>query len=712
MLFMRKALISLIAFLFLHANMLLADIELDLSVIPSARSVSAFDNGIAQILNDKNTVVGRIVYSSSQCDSIKGLKGSVPIIVVLDDSDFIKTVILRENNEPDHVLQLIKQQQWLTEWNGYPITGALTKNVPMVVGAETTCSAIIKTFQQTLHEYSSLSKTIKNSPQNKSTIKLPQQPIAGTTNQTSNISTASSIQSVKNCPTSNNSSWNICSPSNLSCQLGGNNTQPLTVPQNNSSANIQKSYSGSAQATKSIQEIIELGDRVGCGSFFQKAIEEADPLIWSERIKNEQRETRKVLIIIIFLLGIAFSCIITYCLSVWCPFAKLLLEPVKLIKEQIIAIFKMPGGKTLFVVLVLAMCAGSVTTLSVDSVREWLFEKLGLLTMYYIVGFFWGFFIVIFILLALMVLGCFIEKFTIFDGVFGFFMKWVWVLLIPLIFIITLGFTMNFAWNLFQSNISKAQYVEACIKSAQSKSGPMFDSLPLQIKYDLFGFAVLSEYIYSASPNYKLPDNIKALPAIPLSGQYNSRTGIFNDATSGLGIQMLHVVDKNDIIVVFKGTEPTSTSDWYTDFAQYFKGEETKQYSFAVQLVSYLLHSYPSSNIILTGHSLGGGLAQYAAAYNSNNRLYAICFNSAGLSDSSLERIGNSNLASANSRIIHMRSTGDVVSEYGWHIGSMYNINLGAWTTAVSNNSLLRTIFAKYAHHNMTVLSNAMKQQL
>lgn len=697
-----------------------ADIQLDLSIIPGAVSIVFSQENLYKVLDSLNNIKGYIYYSPSACNSFNGLNGPTPLIVVMDNNYIIKSVKIRENNEPQVVWNTIQKAGFLENWNGLTVQKALSFQNKPVENAEITSQAIIDTFQKTLEifindilpQLKAQSSTSSQSNNSNNTI---------TQNNNTIVNNITNNNSITIHYPDNNTTWSICNVNILVNQLADKNAPPIKVPKNNTTSGIQTSYSGSTKATKSIQDLINTCDKIGCGNYAQKVIEEIDPLIWSERIKNEQRETRKVVIIIMFLIGMAISFYITYLVYKWWLYADILLEPVKLIKQQIIAILQMPGGRTVFVMVVLSFCSGTILSVTTDTVREWIFEKMSIFVGFYILYFSYGFLAILGVLLIFMWLNCFCRIFFVLDDkglffisdrVFLFFMKNVWVLLIPVVFIIILSITMHYTWKIFQSNIVKSQYVEACIKSNQSKAGPAFDSLPQQIKGDLYGFATLSEYIYNPTLSNSLPQNLKPLSSLPGSTGYDPKTGIMNDSTSGLGVQALQDTDSDNIILVFKGTEVTSLQDWYTDFIQYFTGKETAQYSLAVQLVSNLLQDYSSNNIILTGHSLGGGLAQYSAAYLDNSRLSAICFNSVGLSDSALERIGDAKLSNSNIRIIQVRSTGDIVSEYGWHLGTMYNINLGAWSNTIHNNSLLRAVFSKFAQHHITVISNVMKLQL
>ncbi len=74
-------------------------------------------------------------------------------------------------------------------------------------------------------------------------------------------------------------------------------------------------------------------------------------------------------------------------------------------------------------------------------------------------------------------------------------------------------------------------------------------------------------------------------------------------------------------VLVFEGT--TSKSDWFNNIKQW-AGAKSKQYDLAVRVARKAKAKYP--NLIITGHSLGGGLAREAALVTGSE---AITFNAA-----------------------------------------------------------------------------------
>ncbi|MCK9506777.1 MAG: DUF2974 domain-containing protein, partial [Porticoccaceae bacterium] len=82
-------------------------------------------------------------------------------------------------------------------------------------------------------------------------------------------------------------------------------------------------------------------------------------------------------------------------------------------------------------------------------------------------------------------------------------------------------------------------------------------------------------------------------------------------------------------ILAFRGTSPTSFSDWMANIGQGLIGSSS-QYDQA-RVLARAVHAKLGGNVIFAGHSLGGGLAS-AAAFATGGR--AITFNAAGLHSS------------------------------------------------------------------------------
>jgi Mbeg1-like len=82
-------------------------------------------------------------------------------------------------------------------------------------------------------------------------------------------------------------------------------------------------------------------------------------------------------------------------------------------------------------------------------------------------------------------------------------------------------------------------------------------------------------------------------------------------------------------VVVFRGTRLSVGSDVSTDVLS-FIGVETAYYSWASSFVGQVVREHPGMEVVVTGQSLGGGLALYAVLKNPGVKGFA--FNPAGLS--------------------------------------------------------------------------------
>ncbi|MBC7991394.1 MAG: DUF2974 domain-containing protein [Luteimonas sp.] len=105
-----------------------------------------------------------------------------------------------------------------------------------------------------------------------------------------------------------------------------------------------------------------------------------------------------------------------------------------------------------------------------------------------------------------------------------------------------------------------------------------------------------------------------------------------SDAT---GFQAAIYTDGNGrYVLAFAGTDPTSIPDWIANGGQGL-GFETAQYRDAMALAQEASAEW-GDNLVITGHSLGGGLASAAALATDSP---AVTFNAAGLSDETLRSL-------------------------------------------------------------------------
>ncbi len=95
---------------------------------------------------------------------------------------------------------------------------------------------------------------------------------------------------------------------------------------------------------------------------------------------------------------------------------------------------------------------------------------------------------------------------------------------------------------------------------------------------------------------------------------YKDYLGIESRYSSGM--QAAAFKKGNDIVIAYRGTEPSEVEDLLTDAEIGFFNRHSPHLTAAVLFYEYILKEYGSNSTIhITGHSLGGALAQYVACY-------------------------------------------------------------------------------------------------
>jgi hypothetical protein len=149
--------------------------------------------------------------------------------------------------------------------------------------------------------------------------------------------------------------------------------------------------------------------------------------------------------------------------------------------------------------------------------------------------------------------------------------------------------------------------------------------------------AVLSNDVYDAEgwndPHRTIGNGWTRVPADDLPAGLTMAD--FENAEFGNDMRAALYTDGNGhYVLAFAGTD--SFSDVLTDIYQGV-GLDTRQYDQARRLGQRLSDEY-GDDLVMTGHSLGGGAASYAALATGTT---AVTFNAAGLSDANIERAGH-----------------------------------------------------------------------
>jgi hypothetical protein len=141
--------------------------------------------------------------------------------------------------------------------------------------------------------------------------------------------------------------------------------------------------------------------------------------------------------------------------------------------------------------------------------------------------------------------------------------------------------------------------------------------------------ATFQEYVQLS--NFVYTDNLHTVAAGQTIADLQSvlpnwRSGVEVDVVGAW--QLVYLMDRpisgffgaafrktDEVIVAYRGTEPDSLGDWIADaaFASRLLERLNPQIGDAVDLFRAVQAEYPDAILTITGHSLGGGLAQKAA---------------------------------------------------------------------------------------------------
>lgn len=203
---------------------------------------------------------------------------------------------------------------------------------------------------------------------------------------------------------------------------------------------------------------------------------------------------------------------------------------------------------------------------------------------------------------------------------------------------------------------------------------------PFPHNYQYYGERVaMADYSYSFKTKYypKIQITPVDLGSSILKSEYNDKNCSLE---FGLGFHaaLFGIAKKpSDTVLSFAGTKPLSgrgPNNLYTDICQIMHGPETT-YLAAVGVLNEVAKAV-EGQIKVVGHSLGGGLMQYACSAIDDVRIFGTGFNSAGLSSYSCYTL-RGKIQRNKSRIEHVCASTDWVSRIGKLIGKVGHVDTG-----------------------------------
>lgn len=167
------------------------------------------------------------------------------------------------------------------------------------------------------------------------------------------------------------------------------------------------------------------------------------------------------------------------------------------------------------------------------------------------------------------------------------------------------------------------------------------------------------------------PFSAEEFAALTLAAEryrYEPDTGFVEDRSQvGFGARLTRSIEGDRAVVAFRGSNAPGEDehwmqDWVVDVHQ-GGGGTPKQYVYGEEVLAAVRRTFPDASIIVTGHSLGGGIAAYSTIrLAAPGKLACITYNAAGISSVSLLSFPQETLARSTRMISNIRSKGDPVS--------------------------------------------------
>ena len=189
---------------------------------------------------------------------------------------------------------------------------------------------------------------------------------------------------------------------------------------------------------------------------------------------------------------------------------------------------------------------------------------------------------------------------------------------------------------------------------------------------EVLDYALLSQAVYDlGTTKYKAPSGWEAVGLPGLVCLVDPKKAAFIGVENGFKASVF--LKGKTLAVVFQGTNPSELVDWTTDIAAAM-GFEPGQYKDALNFVGRVIDEAGTKyEVVLAGHSLGGGLATFAALSKGKP---AIVFNAAPMGAGMLGDVGD--LSGKKSLMKNIDMKGDPVSGLGGQTGPIYWLEVPA----------------------------------
>lgn len=180
------------------------------------------------------------------------------------------------------------------------------------------------------------------------------------------------------------------------------------------------------------------------------------------------------------------------------------------------------------------------------------------------------------------------------------------------------------------------------------------------------------------------------------------RITVYRDPASDGYAELYPPLNGHAAVLIFRGTQITSANDIMANIAQ-FTGSIPPKYIWAASLAAQAARELNGAPLILSGHSLGGGLAMYAGL---KNRLPAVTFNPAGLSRAAFNGLSDSDIIQAGER------TTTYISRSGSNVDPVAALSLAGDSIILGQRYVidLGSLASPLQIHDVGVLANQLQK--